>query len=123
MTCIAAAGMLAIDGVGIGRLAFHRKDDVVGNHGGVQSQALAFACQGEDAVVTGQRLDHGGPLQLPELGLTALDEDLGHCGPGCARDLGVGVPGWLAEQPAQLDGDGSDLGSRGSDQDDGGSAT
>src|SRR5260221_8120239 len=45
--------MLAVQGVGIGGLAFHREDDVVGDHGGVQPQALAFTRQSEDARARG----------------------------------------------------------------------
>ena len=56
---VAAAGMLAVQRVGIGRLAFDREDDVVGDHGGVQPQPLAFARQREDAVARGGRAAGG----------------------------------------------------------------
>ena len=47
--------MLAIHGVGIGRFAFHREDDVVGDHGGVQPQPLAFPRQSKHARARGGR--------------------------------------------------------------------
>ena len=50
---VAAAGMLVVQGVRIGGLAFHREDDVVRDHGGVKPQALAFTGQREDACACG----------------------------------------------------------------------
>ena len=72
---VAATGMLAVQGVGIGRLAFHREDDVVGDHGRVQPQALAFTGQGEDALARGggaaggevEAVAHGVSLSLLEM--------------------------------------------------------
>src|SRR5689334_2382391 len=42
--------MPAVQGVWIDGLAFHWKDDVVGNHRGVQTKPLAFARQRQNAL-------------------------------------------------------------------------
>ncbi len=45
--------MLAVERVGVGRFAFDREDDVVGDHGGVQAEPLAFARQPQDVRARG----------------------------------------------------------------------
>src|SRR2546428_9652014 len=44
-TTLFRSGMLAVERIGIGRFAFHREDDVIGDHRRVQAETLAFARQ------------------------------------------------------------------------------
>src|ERR1700733_1367224 len=50
---VPATGMSAVKRVGIDRLAFDRKDNVVRDHRRVKAKPLAFACQSEHAVSRG----------------------------------------------------------------------
>src|SRR6516164_5056621 len=52
---IAHARVLTIQRVGVGGLAFDREDDVVGDHRRIQSQLLAFPCQGENTLARRSR--------------------------------------------------------------------